>query len=241
MITQSQKEVFYGRIDKASLKLVQASLVPIYVERDGPLRPLDQVGTGFLIRHQNQTFLGTAKHVLRGKDHDEDPWAKVVIASGRRFYLNDLHHTGLVEAVDEDVAIIHIKEFETERCLPSDVLGEWRSARLLTIHGFLSRDFKRNAAANTTFPKPWVITNAVGNPSARWIEMKYPRSRFRDAQSKLVVTAPIPAGISGSPMLDSLELFWGKVRILGVFTEQDNGKARGEWAAVVRRLLDEPH
>jgi hypothetical protein len=204
VITQRQKEAFYDRVDNNSLELVQPSLVPIYVELKGPRRPLDQVGTGFLIRHQDRTVLVTAKHVLRGRESNEDPWEKVVIAAGHRLLLGDLNRNSLVEAIDEDAAILFVDEFGAERCLPSSVLSEAHSARILTLHGFLGRDFNRDAVADAAFPAPWVITGAIGNSSERWLEMKYPRSRFRDPQTGLVVTAPIPAGISGGPMLDSL-------------------------------------
>jgi hypothetical protein len=59
-----QVQEHFQRIAANATALVEPFMVGIYALRAPPRQGVEQVGTGFLIRHDGRTVLVTAKHTL---------------------------------------------------------------------------------------------------------------------------------------------------------------------------------
>ena len=64
-----------------SKRMVEPSLVPIYLRPDGLDSKLAQIGTGFLIALNGNCILISARHVLFGHRYDEDPSTRHVASA----------------------------------------------------------------------------------------------------------------------------------------------------------------
>jgi Trypsin-like peptidase domain len=218
-------------------RLVRPSLVPIYIERSG--KQLEQFGTGFLVNYRDRPLLITAAHCLF---NDSSVFEKHIFFEGRLRLLNELHTGEVISDPTNDLAVLYADELGLDRCLPMSCLvsGE-TTCGLISIIGFLGRDFKRELSKGSISPAPWLFhyKRAPKRPGKGYVGILYHKSRNRDATSGELVQSPIPRGISGGPMLDTMKLREGKVAIVGVFTtyEQDRGLAYGETAQKVIDLL----
>ena len=214
-------------------RLVQPSIIAVYdshISRRGT--PM-QVGTGFMVLHQSRPALITAKHVLRGHSFDENPADKALHLNGRWVYIGDGSRE-LAEPNNRDLSVVFMDEFPQSQSLaaPSSLV---LSSSIITMGGYLCRDFKRSG--NTLRPAPRVYTNlAVPTPQGM-IGMRHPKRRNINTYSGASVVSPIPRGLSGGPMVDSLALLAGAVVLLGTLTEMNNGTARGEDINTITQVL----
>jgi hypothetical protein len=226
----------FGALRPLADRLVRRSLVPIYIKPPG--KQLDQYGTGFLINHNNRPLLVTAKHCLF---KDGPAFEKLIFFDGAPRPLTELHTGEIISDPNNDLAVLHVDELGLDRCLLATCLvpGETTSSVISTV-GFLGRDFERDLAKGL-FPAPWLFhyRRVRKRPGQGYVGILYHKSRNRDATTGELVQSPIPRGVSGGPMLDTMKLSKGKVEIVGVFTayEQDRGLAYGETAQKVIDLL----
>jgi hypothetical protein len=218
-------------------RLVRPSLAPIYIERPG--KPPEQSGTGFLINHRDRPLLVTAKHCL----FDDGPaLEKLILFDGGFRPLGSLQAGEIISDPNNDLAVLYVDELGLERCIPVSCLipGETTCGMIPTI-GFLARDFKRELSKDIFSSAPWLFhyKRAPKRPGQGYVGILFHKSRNRDATTGELVQSPIPWGVSGGPMLDTMKLSEGKVEIVGVFTtyEQDRGLAYGETAQKVIDLL----
>jgi hypothetical protein len=231
---------FFLRIKENARALVQPCLVAIYEQMTEPKINLREIGSGFRIQHRGRPVLITARHTLYGPNGDENPGEKAIFVPGGLELIGNLGSNKLVYTKDHDLAAIYVDQFSLADCIPSDCLcGVDAKARFVTIQGFLARDFRRDASAGTLRPAPRIYTNSRRDAGEGYIGIRYPRSRNRDTQSGMKVTAPIPSGLSGGPMLDSARLADGNISIIGVFTDylKERGIAFRESSAKLVALL----
>lgn len=216
--------------------LVQPSLVAIYASHSRrPTEPV-QIGTGFLVAHSCRPVLVTAEHVLRGHNWKENPGDKAVHIGGSWVYIGD-GNGPLASAKDYDIAAIYMDGFPLSRCLsPSSLSLQPLDATAVTIGGYLARDFKREG--HVLRPAPYIYSNRRLGICQGFVGLRYPKRRnIYTVTSKPAVT-PIPSGLSGCPMMDTIELIRGCISILGVFTDQGDGKAWGVDSNILRALLN---
>jgi hypothetical protein len=231
---------FFLRVKRNARTLVQPCLVAIYEEITEPKINLRQIGTGFRIQHRGRPVLVTAKHTLYGHSGDENPGEKAIYVSGKLELIGNLGANELVFTKHHDLAAIYVDQFSLADCLPPDCLCRVDAKpRIVTIQGFLARDFKRDAKTGTLRPAPRAYTNSRREAGDGYIGIRYPKSRNRDTESGMKVMVPIPSGLSGGPMLDSARLADGNISIIGVFTDhlKERGIAFGESSAKLVALL----
>ncbi|MDF1687887.1 MAG: hypothetical protein P1U50_13950 [Parvibaculaceae bacterium] len=214
--------------------LVLPTLVPIYKSKDQDASQPDQIGTGFILKHNSRPMLITAKHTLVGHDGNDDASGKAFFNNGKWVYVGD-DGSKVFQSPDHDIACFYADTLADRPCLESRNI-ETTDAKLITIGGYLARDFKRADA--TLQPKPYIFTNLSAEVSGGLVGLQYRRSKVKSTNRKLPQTAPIPRGLSGGPMLNSLRLVQGHVSLVGVFTEQDSGTARGEPSTVLQQILN---
>lgn len=213
--------------------LVQPSTIAIYASNASrPDTPV-QVGTGLLTRRQSRPVLITAKHVLRGHALNEDPAEKAVQISGHWVYVGDGSRE-LVEPTGRDLSVMFMDEFGLCQCLqsPSSPPPDFR---IITMGGYLSRDFKRSE--NTLRPAPRIYTNVALSAAPGMIGLRHPKRRNVNTSTGASAVSPTPRGLSGGPMVDSLALLKGAVVLLGILTEMSNGSARGEHVDIITRAI----
>lgn len=229
----------FGKIKANSFALVQPYLVAIYQDKSGPRVKTEQVGTGFLVNNNGCAILITAKHALFGHDGDEVPSKKSIFVGGSLKALRYLAGGGVVCVDQHDLAAVHVQEFGLEKCLPLGCLTD-ALPKVVTIHGHLARDFKRDKKLGLLRPAPRVYTNSRIEIEPGYVALRYPNGRNRNTDSGKKVMAPRPSGMSGCPMLDSDGLAENKLSIVGVFTDyrRERGIAFGEAATRVLALLD---
>src|SRR4051794_37865066 len=88
--------------------------------------------------------------------------------------------------------------------------------------GFLARDFKRQG--DTLKPAPRVYTN-VGIPvGAGLVGLRHPKRRNVNSMTREAAVTPLPSGLSGGPMLDTIELIKGKISIVGVLSNRTKAR-----------------
>lgn len=223
-----------------SKKLIEPSLVPIYARPDGVDTKTAQIGTGFLINLGGNCILITARHVLFGHRYNEDPFTRHIVFNGRLRGLFEIKSGEIFQDKNNDLAAVCVNELRMDHCLPISVLlPRDATCSLIAIHGFLARDFRRHIRAGVLRPQPNLYINRRFVRGAGYTGVMYPKSKNRDTRSRRIVHAPRPAGMSGCPMIDAVELALGKVSIVGVFTDyiETAGYAFGESAPKVISLL----
>jgi hypothetical protein len=109
---------------------------------------------------------------------------------------------------------------------------------VVSICGFLGRDFRRQLSIKLLKPQPYLYANLRAPVGLEYVGVLYPKSKNIDPRTGNRVQAPRPEGLSGCPMLDTIRLSLGVVRVVGVFTEQKNGLALGETAHKLCSLLE---
>jgi hypothetical protein len=224
------------RVVEISFKnLVQPSLVAIYdADHKHPDRFV-QVGTGFLILYKSRPLLVTAKHVLRGHSLMEDPAKKAFhVPQGLAFFDDS---TRLYEAPDKDIALYYADEFSVSSktvLLSADCIVN-QPASIITVGGYLARDFKRQDGELR--PKPWIYSNVAIPNNADLVSLRYPKRRNVFSRTGKAAVSPIPRGKSGGPMLSTFDLIRGKVSIVGIFTDQSEGVGRGESSDALKVAL----
>lgn len=231
---------FMKIIGNNSRRMVEPSLLPIYLRPDGSDIGTDQIGTGFLIAVAHNCILVTARHVLYGHGDDEDPFTRHIVFNGRLRGLCELKSGEIFRDCNHDLAAVCVNELGLDRCLPiSSFLPVDATCNLIAIHGFLARDFRRQITTGTLRPQPNLYINRRFVHGSGYTGILYPKSKNRDTRTGRVVHAPRPAGMSGCPMLDAVKLALGRVSIIGVFTDylQLSGRAFGESAPKALSLL----
>jgi len=198
-----------------------------------------QIGTGFLVSSTKLPVLITAEHTLYGHDGTQDPTKKLIFANNNLSRFDTLQ-VQFKRTGSFDVVAIHGLNLPGKPLLPPTA---WRpggsTPRVLTVIGYLARDFHRSAAGGMLRPQPFAFTNrSTGLRNGR-LAMEYPHHRVVGTFSGRKVQAPIPQGLSGGPILDTLGLLQRRLILLGIFTEQPEftGMAYGEPASKIVDLL----
>jgi hypothetical protein len=231
----------FALISREAHRLIAPSLIAIYSRPGGSDIKATQIGTGFLIAANGRPTLVTARHVLFGHRNDEDPFTKHVVFHGRMRALFELESQEMYSSTYHDLAAVYFDEIGMDSCLQQGNLVVGGDCELLTVFGFLARDFRRSLKSGTLSPKPFLFTSRSIQQKNGQLEMIYARGRFKDTHSGLKVQAPRPEGLSGGLMLDAIGLLAGKVRVAGVFTEyvSDRGRALGESSESAMKLIDQ--
>ena len=203
-------------------------------------RRVKQIGSGILFRHRERHLFVTAAHALYGHGGDENPADKAIFLEGSGLrQIGDLRRGEIGRAKLIDLAAVEVDGLPAERGFPMSCLPlEVSKPAYVTICGYLARDFKRHA--QTLSPQPFIHTAGAVAVEGDWVGIKYEKNRNRNTKTGARVMAPIPAGVSGGPMLDGEALLRSVVSIVAVFTDKpaEKGFAFGEASPKVRALLD---
>lgn len=220
---------------------VSRSLVAIYsdyITKTG-FETVDQTGTAFLVLWRGRQVLVTAKHSLFGPDGFDDPSRKSVFLDGRLHRLGELGSTTLFSHPSLDISAFPAHRYSVDRCLPADTLQPVRATpKLLTVFGYLARDFRRSEADSTLLLRPHIYSSKLLHIDEDVVRMHYSRSKSIGTGSGSREHAPVPSGLSGGPMLDTNALRRGQIRILGIFTEWARGFGSGVNVVALAPLLD---
>lgn len=165
---------------------------------------------------------------------EDEAGEKAFHVNGNWVYVGDVD-SNVYRANERDIACFYADQLAGRPCLEISNISTAPSSPI-TIGGWLARDFKRPGA--TLQPKPYIFTGASEETADGLIGLQYRRSKVKSITSEMLQTAPIPRGLSGGPMLNSARLAPGQVSLVGVFTEQEGGTARGEPSAVLQQLLE---
>jgi hypothetical protein len=212
-------------------RLVLPSLVPIYTWPDVTGAEPVQTGTGFLINRRDRPLLVTATHCLYGHKYDESPFKKYIVFGGRLSQLAALQTEEIIRDPHNDLTTLYVDELGLERCLPMSCLSSSETTcKVITVAGFLTRDFRRSLLEGCLSPQPFLFHFERAAYDPGYVGIRFHKSRNRDAKTGALVQAPRPEGLSGSPMLDTRMLGTGAVVIVGLFTDyvQSKGLAYGE-------------
>ncbi len=221
----------FKRIKCRALSLVQPYLVAIYQEKSKLRCDIEQIGTGFLIAHQDCAVLVTAKHTLYGHDGSESAGDKAIFVDDGLQKIGHLKSHEVCKLENDDIAAMYVDEFSLKQCLPqASLCTHCATPKGVTIQGFLARNFNRQATTGVLRPTPYIYTNSRKEYDSGLVALKYPKNRNRSTNSGKRVMAPCPRGISGGPMLDADKLALDQISIIGVFTDylQVRGMAYGE-------------
>ncbi|MFN7110239.1 MAG: trypsin-like peptidase domain-containing protein [Brevundimonas sp.] len=220
-------------------RLVGPALVAIYDGRKGSSAPF-QSGTGFIVRRGDQNVLVTAHHCLFGKDPDkpENPGDKGVFVDGLLRPLGEVALTKCAHDRHHDVAVVCVDRFEN--ALPETAMAAHHEhTPVVTVHGFLSRDFRRTRTGPGVLrPKPFIFQQPGNKVDDGFLKFEFPR-KGRLTRSQKPAMSPIPRGLSGSPILDSLALVKGMVGVAGVFTDWHEGVGKGATRLVISAAVDQ--
>jgi hypothetical protein len=218
-------------------RLVRPSLVAIYLPHPHKAMLLNQLGSGFLVAYGCKPILVTARHVLYGHCGGEDPADRAVQIGASTVFVGDkTRNISRPREGERDLCVVHMDEFPLSQCLPlSQVAGVPIQPGIVTFAGFLARDFKRNGGILR--PAPRAYTNVGLSDRPDLVVLRHPKRRNVDSRTGAAVVSSKPSGLSGGPMLDTVKLISGKVFVVGVFTEQTDGKASREVAALIRPCL----
>jgi len=216
----------FERITEQFKTLVLPSLVAIYAPAKIDCEKSNQVGTGFLIEWRGRPALVTARHVLRGHAFDKGPFEKRVQGFGHMIAFGE-NPDPLREIPGLDLAVTFFDPLAFKDRLPETCLvASDMASPCLTFGGYLARDFERHRPLLS--PAPWSYTNLSVETKAGKVGLLYPHRCNADSLSGEAVVSPRPEGMSGGPMLDARWLHEGHLRLLGVFTEAEYGRAIGE-------------
>lgn len=86
-------------------------------------------------------------------------------------------------------------------------------------------------------PATWIYSNVGVDMGVGRVGLRYPKRRNVNTATGQAAVTPKPTGLSGGPMIDTIELIKGAVRVVGVFIEQGDGVGRGEDAEVIQKAL----
>lgn len=189
-----------------------------------------QIGTGFLIKYFDKSVVVTAARTLWGQNGKEQPGEKAFLANGKLTYVGDC---GGQIITCRDIAIFVAEPLGSRRQIPYESLQQTQ-AKIITIGGYLARDFKR--VHGGLMPAPWIHTDQRVPVAQDLVGLRYTSKVVRQGNHKRV-RPPIPSGLSGGPMIDAVQLALGRTRIVGVLTEQSHGTARGEPSFLLKELL----
>jgi hypothetical protein len=115
---------------------------------------------------------------------------------------------------------MHVRGFEPARCLPYTALQfDAPPPDMITIVGFLVRDFHRSKADSTLRPKPYCYTNLMVDLDTQHVGMKYTNRAITTDTGKNEM-APIPRGLSGTLMVSTPALLLKQIKVIGVFTDE---------------------
>lgn len=211
-------------------KLLQPSLVALY--KSHHIRPQNpvQVGTGFVIKYSGKTVMVTAAHTLWGHDGNEEPGEKAFLANGKLTYVEDC---GGKVIRCRDIAIFLAEPLGSRQHIPYGSL-QFTQAKMITIGGYLARDFRRGNGG--LMPAPWIHTDRRVPVAEGLVGLRYSSKVVRQGNGKRV-RPPSPSGLSGGPMIDAVQLALGRIGVVGVFTEQSHGTARGEPSLLLKDML----
>jgi hypothetical protein len=226
-------EQYMQLVEENFAKTVLPTLVPIYESNAQDATRPDQIGTGFILSYNSRPVLVTAKHTIFGHDGKDSVGEKAFRVGENWVYVGDVD-SEVFFAKDRDIACFYSDQLVGRPYLETYNISTAPSSPI-TIGGYLARDFKRTG--ETLKPKPYTFTGASEKTADGLIGLQYRRSKVKSTASEMVQTAPIPRGLSGGPMLNSAKLALGQVSLVGVFTEQDCGSARGESSAVLQQIL----
>ncbi|MBX9803331.1 MAG: hypothetical protein K2Y04_11280 [Caulobacteraceae bacterium] len=233
------KDNIAEHIANACERLVGPALVAIYDAQEGSTVPF-QSGTGFIVRRGNQDVLVTSHHCLFGKDPDkpENPGDKGVFVDGLLRPLGEVALSECAHDRDHDVAALCVDRFE--HALPESAMAAHHEyTPLVTVHGFLSRDFRRTLAGSGILrPKPFIFQQPGNEVDGGFLTFRFPRKGVL-TRSQTPAMSPLPRGLSGSPIIDSLALARGMVGLAGVFTEWDRGVGKGATRRVISAAIDQ--
>ena len=236
--SNDQNRALLARARANAERLVFSALVAIYERPGGSDRATFQTGTGFLINLRGRPVLVTARHTLFGPRFDEDPWTKHIVFQGRLRGLFELK-ADKIHHLRHDLAALYVDELGLSGSVPTSCLSLANTTfPLVSIYGFLGRDFRRQLSVGLLKPQPYLYANLRARVASGYVGMLYPKSKNVDPRTGNRVQAPRPEGLSGGPMLDTIRLSFGIVRVVGVFTEQRNGLGLGESADKLCYLLD---
>lgn len=215
-------------------QLVQPHLLAIYDERP------DQVGTAFLTLWHGKPLIVTARHTLFGKSGNDDPFAKQIHVDGDLRLLRDVSLSRIESNKELDVAIMHVGCFDPKRCLPYTGLQfATPLPGMISIVGFLARDFHRSKSDSVLMPKPYCYTNNKIDLEPQFVGLKY-TNRGITTETGRNEMAPIPRGLSGTLMVSTPALLLKKVNVIGVFTEErlSEGHVFGTHVSALCPLMD---
>ena len=201
----------------------------------------DQVGTGFLSLWNGKPTLITAKHTLFGENFDQDPMLKKVHLGNDLVALSEVAGSNLISNQDQDVAAIHVLGFPSDRCLPYTALQfDTPLPGVVSIVGFLLRDFRRSALSSEVKPKPFCYTNSQIELPGEFLGLKYTNRAINTVSGEREL-APVPRGLSGTVMLNTAALLLGEIKVAGIFTEERLAKSYvfGSKIRNLQPLLDE--
>jgi hypothetical protein len=226
-------EQYMKEVERQFSRLVLPLLVPLYASNGRDPSNPDQIGTGFLLEQNSRPMLITAKHTLFGHDGKEEAGEKAFRHNEDWIYVGDVD-SDVFSANGRDIACFYADELADRPSLNSYNI-QTAPASLITIGGYLARDFKRGDGILR--PKPFTFTGVSEGVLNGLIGLQYQRSSVKSTTNEMRQTAPIPQGLSGGPMLDAAKLAFGQVGLVGVFTEQDSGTARGEPSTYLQQIL----
>lgn len=230
----------FRQIAENATKLAQPFVIGIYAPRFGHKGGVDQVGTGFLLRHAGRTVFVTAKHVLYGHSFDENPGDKLIIAQGALTPIGDLGIGEVCKANDHDLACMIVDDLKDASAVSMDQLaGGDHQAREVTIYGYLAKGLRIDKPNGVLMPDARCYTCTAKDQGQGFIGMKFSWRKFRESNTGEVVKAARPEGLSGGPMLDGDVLAAGELKLLGVFTDykQSSGYAFGESIDKVKAMV----
>jgi hypothetical protein len=238
-MANNANRVLLARARVNAERLVFPSLVAIYKRPGGSDRAAFQSGTGFLINHRGRPALVTARHTLYGPRFNEDPWTNHIVFNGRLRGLFELRTDKILHHLSDDLTALYADELGLDGSLPAcRLLAAEAMCPVVSIYGFLGRDFRRHLPIGALRPQPYSYANLRTAARSGCVGILYPtKNKNIDPRTGNIVQAPRPEGLSGGPMLDTVRLSLGMVRIVGVFTEQKNGRGLGEGAPKVIALL----
>jgi hypothetical protein len=230
---QQTTEERFRQIKRNSEKLILPHLVAIYRgSRDDP----EQIATGFLVRCRSCSVLVTAKHSLYGEGGEVDALTNMVFVNGELKFIGELKSHRLITDPDNDLVVFCVDEFPVDQAFPVESFCQNpKVSAMVTILGFLARDFKRSGTA--LHPAPYVFTNKASDRGPGYVGLLHPKSLNRNTESGIRVMVPRPSGLSGCPMINPIKLLKEQVCIVGVFTDQANGIAFGEASPKLYALL----
>ncbi|MGN7804922.1 hypothetical protein ACTJKE_19690 [Ensifer sp. 22521] len=217
---------------------IQPSLVAIYAPHSHRPNIVNQVGTGFLVSHNERPVVVTAMHTLYGRSFSEDPGEKSFHWNGQLHFIDGSSRTILQNKV-HDIAAFYADELATKPQLSLSSIALPRPLpTFITIGGYLARDFNRHGARLA--PAPLIHTDQRLSAAAGtgYVAVRYTKRRNKNSfSSTRIQAAPVPSGLSGGPMVDTLTLFRPFPNVVGVFTDLENGQGYGPDADIVTRLL----